>query len=400
MLASMLWQVKETAERTGRDVARQQTRSGSKRAEGDGRLAAMHLRTLRTRRLELDIPSLEDVDEINAICQDEQIQKWTTVPVPYTRDDAAYFVENIALAGWEKGSPTWFIREASQSEEDANGGQSVTARRSPIVGAIGLTKKDLTAEIGYWLAPRGRGKGIMGEAVQAALDFAFDTLQVESVQYECFVIDGETNWPSAKVAWRAGFTFEGLIRKSRVSNRGIAVDSLHASILPSDPREPSHAWFGPTPTRPAMPDSRDPEALVRQFHDTYDLPVVDDGPTVDRERVHMRMGLVAEEFAELVGAVYGVQARESIESAYARAVSNDDGTRDTVEAADALGDLVYVIYGMALETGIPMRDVLAEIQASNLSKLGADGRPIYRGDGKVLKGPDFFSPDIRKVLGL
>lgn len=151
---------------------------------------------------------------------------------------------------------------------------------------------------------------------------------------------------------------------------------------------------------PAVPDPNKPEALVRQFHKTYGLPVVDDGPSVDRDRVHMRMGLIAEEFAELTGAVYGAEARRIVEVAFDQAVGTDDGTRDTVEVADALGDLTYVIYGMALEMGIPMGDVLAEIQASNLSKLGADGMPIYREDGKVLKGPDFFDPNIAGVLGL
>ncbi len=364
----------------------------------------MQPEVLTTRRLTLDIPSPADIDEINQICQDGQIQKWTTVPVPYSRDDAAYFIEKVALPGWQNGSPTWFIRMIADEEAEGVGSSSTRFReepsKSPIVGAIGLVKKGLTAEIGYWLAAYGRGRGIMGEAVQAALDYAFETMQVESVQYECFVIGGEPNWASAKVAWRAGFTFDGLIRKARTSNRGVAVDALVGSMLKEDPREPSHAWFGPTAQRPAVPDSRDPEALVRQFHETYALPVVAGGANVDRARVHMRMGLIGEEFAELVGAVYGARARASIESAFAEAVANDDGTRDTVETADALGDLVYVIYGMALEMGIPMRDVLAEIQASNLSKLGADGKPIYREDGKVLKGPAFFSPDIKGVLGL
>ena len=75
-------------------------------------------------------------------------------------------------------------------------------------------------------------------------------------------------------------------------------------------------------------------------------------------------------------------------------MAGDDGTRDTVEAADALADLVYVIYGMALETGIDLAAVLAEVQRSNMSKLGTDGRPIYREDGKVLKGPGYFAPDV------
>ncbi len=147
-------------------------------------------------------------------------------------------------------------------------------------------------------------------------------------------------------------------------------------------------------------DPRQPEELVREFHEVYGLPIVHDKPNVDRERVHMRMRLIAEEFSELVGAVYGKAARQTIETAFRKAVEEDDGTRDTVETADALGDLTYVIYGMALETGIPMVEVLEEIQNSNLSKLGADGKPIYREDGKVLKGPGFFSPDIARVLGL
>lgn len=145
-------------------------------------------------------------------------------------------------------------------------------------------------------------------------------------------------------------------------------------------------------------DARDPESLVREFHATYALPIATDAPSVDRERVHMRMSLIAEEFAELVGAVYGQAAGALIEEAFAAAFTVDDGARDAVEAADALGDLVYVIYGMALECGIPLREVLAEIQASNLSKLGPDGLPVYREDGKVLKGPGYFRPDIAGVL--
>ena len=55
---------------------------------------------------------------------------------------------------------------------------------------------------------------------------------------------------------------------------------------------------------------------------------------------------------------------------------------------------------MALETGIDLAAVLTEVQRSNMSKLGEDGRPIYRKDGKVLKGPRFFRPDVAGVLGL
>lgn len=80
------------------------------------------------------------------------------------------------------------------------------------------------------------------------------------------------------------------------------------------------------------------------------------------------------------------------------AVAADDGERDIIESADALADLVYVIYGMALECGINLPAVLAEVQSSNMSKLGEDGKPIYREDGKVLKGPGFFVPNIARGL--
>lgn len=166
----------------------------------------------------------------------------------------------------------------------------------------------------------------------------------------------------------------------------------------------SHVSSAQVSSAPAPRDSsaspRDPEALVREFHTVYNLPIADDAPSVNRERVHMRMSLIAEEFSELVGAVYGKEARAAIEQAFQEALRRDDGTRDVVETADALGDITYVVYGMALEMGIPMARVLSEIQASNLSKLGADGKPIYRDDGKVLKGPGYFPPNIRRALGL
>ena len=78
----------------------------------------MQPKVLTTNRLTLDIPTPGDIDEINEICQDELIQKWTTVPVPYTRDSAVFFIEQLAIPGWEKDSPTWFIREISEKNTD------------------------------------------------------------------------------------------------------------------------------------------------------------------------------------------------------------------------------------------------------------------------------------------
>lgn len=144
-----------------------------------------------------------------------------------------------------------------------------------------------------------------------------------------------------------------------------------------------------------------PMELVLQFHRTYSVPIHSfSDPTLDYERMNMRMSLIAEEFAELMGAVYGPRARAIIEAATAEAVAADEGERDVIEAADALADLVYVVYGMAIESGMNLDSVLAEVQASNLSKLMPDGSVKLREDGKVLKGPNFFQPNIARGLGL
>ena len=73
---------------------------------------------------------------------------------------------------------------------------------------------------------------------------------------------------------------------------------------------------------------------------------------------------------------------------------------DLVEVADALGDMLYILCGTILEHGMQYKieEVFEEIQKSNMSKLGEDGKPIYREDGKVLKGPNYFKPDIQAIL--
>ena len=81
---------------------------------------------------------------------------------------------------------------------------------------------------------------------------------------------------------------------------------------------------------------------------------------------------------------------------YLEAAENND----LLEVADALGDMLYILCGTILEHGMQYKieEVFNEIQRSNMSKLGADGKPIYREDGKVLKGPNYFVPNIDKIL--
>ena len=81
---------------------------------------------------------------------------------------------------------------------------------------------------------------------------------------------------------------------------------------------------------------------------------------------------------------------------YLEAANNND----LMEVADALGDMLYILCGTIIEHGMQhkIEEVFNEIQRSNMSKLGDDGKPIYREDGKVLKGPNYFKPNIQSIL--
>ena len=357
--------------------------------------------------LVLSVPTGDDVDRITEICQDVDIQEWTFVPRNYQRSDAQFFVEQVVAKGWSEGRElTWAIREADAGAS------------AHLVGMLGITlsgpENARTGEVGYWLAAAARGRGTMTRAVAALIDMAFDPkgpLGLSALRWRCEIHETShgpvPNWASWKVAWSLGFQREGRVRRF-LPHDGRLHDGWIATLLPGDPREPRAPWDGPVETGGVLPlvahdgvgerEGDDPEALVRRFHHVYGLPVQTDGASLERESLDMRMSLIAEEFSELVGAVYGQAARAEVESSYRRAVAADDGTRDTVETADALADLIYVIYGMALETGIDLASVLAEVQRSNMSKLGADGKPVYREDGKVLKGPDYFPPNVEAVL--
>ena len=68
--------------------------------------------------------------------------------------------------------------------------------------------------------------------------------------------------------------------------------------------------------------------------------------------------------------------------------------------ADALTDLLYVIYGMGITYGLNLDECFKEVHRSNMSKLGADGKPIYRSDGKVLKGENYSPPNLKRILNI
>lgn len=119
---------------------------------------------------------------------------------------------------------------------------------------------------------------------------------------------------------------------------------------------------------------------VKKFHQKFDLGF-QEKPTanIGLEKMELRHKLMAEENDE-----------------YLEAAKN----KDLVEIADALGDMLYILCGTIIEHGMQDKidEVFEEIQRSNMSKLGSDGQPIYRKDGKVLKGPHYFKPNIEAIL--
>lgn len=132
---------------------------------------------------------------------------------------------------------------------------------------------------------------------------------------------------------------------------------------------------------------------------------------IPEDRLNLKMDLIAEEFFELIDAVYGKKSGVTMKDAWRKAKLFDDKTRDIIEAADATGDLRVVLDGFDLETGIPTETVAHEVLLSNMSKLDENGNPVIS-DGvtpcihsgeikpldKVGKGPFWFEPDLQSIF--
>lgn len=122
-----------------------------------------------------------------------------------------------------------------------------------------------------------------------------------------------------------------------------------------------------------------PQALVAEFHEKFGVPNrLGEGPGVREDRLGLRSSLIDEEWGEL--------------DAEFEAHHDNDG--DISRIAKEAADLVYVIYGMALEFGIDLDAVIAEVHRSNMTKTSEN----KRADGKISKGPDYVEADIASVL--
>lgn len=121
-------------------------------------------------------------------------------------------------------------------------------------------------------------------------------------------------------------------------------------------------------------------AAVKEFHTAFGLGVNEEPiANLGKAKNLLRYNLMKEENEEYLEAA---------------------GKNDLVEIADALGDMLYILCGTILEHGMQhkIEEVFEEIQSSNMSKLNIDGKPIYREDGKVLKGPNYFKPNIEEIF--
>ena len=105
---------------------------------------------------------------------------------------------------------------------------------------------------------------------------------------------------------------------------------------------------------------------------------VKDNPSFSTDKINkLRVDLIKEELSELTDAM---------------------NNKDLLEVADALTDILYVTYGAGHAFGIDLDKCFEEVQNSNMSKLGDDGKPIYNDNGKVMKGPNYFKPDLKKII--
>ena len=118
---------------------------------------------------------------------------------------------------------------------------------------------------------------------------------------------------------------------------------------------------------------------VRNFMKAFGQEVKRSPEFPTEETAKLRIELIVEELNELI------DAKED---------------KDLIGIADALTDILYVTYGAGHAFGIDLDACFREVQRSNMSKLGEDGKPIYREDGKVLKGPNYSEPDLKKTLQL
>lgn len=135
-----------------------------------------------------------------------------------------------------------------------------------------------------------------------------------------------------------------------------------------------------------MPKATD--ELVADFHRAFDLPRPDVISPPDADLARLRARLIGEEFEEVMAELALLTRPQTFVDKY----------ETLLRLAKELADLRYVVEGAAVSFGLDLEAVYREVHRSNMSKLGPGGRPLYREDGKVLKGPNYTEADVKSVL--
>ncbi len=153
-----------------------------------------------------------DAAQVYDACQDPEIQRWTRVPSPYSMADAEDFIA-ATLERWRAGLPSFGIFEPD--------GRS-------LLGSIGFVRSPDpgVVELGYWVAPAARGRGVATDAARLVCDWAFEHPEVHRIEWTAYA----GNLASRRVARRCGFHFEGVLR-SRAQHRGVWVDVWIAGLI-------------------------------------------------------------------------------------------------------------------------------------------------------------------------
>lgn len=187
--------------------------------------------SLATPNLELVPPCAADAEALTAACQDPQIQRWVPIPVPYTLTDGLEYATTGCDAAWAEGhAAIWTIRLGDE-----------------MAGNVGLHRIGHgAADLGFWMVPEFRGRGIITEACRAVLDYGFapdpSGLGLKRIGWNAYA----GNHGSARVAQRLGFRFEGISRLAAVGRDGLE-DDWGAGLLATDDRseQPWPALHGP-----------------------------------------------------------------------------------------------------------------------------------------------------------
>ncbi len=200
-----------------------------------------------------------DIDATVEMCRDPEFTRWTSVPRPYSRNDAKRYLREVVPAGWDRGDHRGWAVEAADDSGRRRYAGNVDVRGVPV------------ADVGFGLHPWARGRGVMARAVRLAAGWAFERGDVAAVHWRADV----GNFASRRVAWACGFSLHGTVPKL-LAERGEVVDAWIGSLLPGAEMSPRTRWLQP-------PVLRGERVVLRPSRDS-DVPRVVEACTDPRSR--------------------------------------------------------------------------------------------------------------------